>query len=222
MIVNRDTTLTLLTGILIGASGGWLVKPGIPARTGTEPGSARTETKRTTRQDAVALQKSRDATRWAERIDKDGVVDVVKEIPTGDIRAVLEKMMASMWAGRDDRRVNQLMSLTGTWAERDPEGALAWARGRDVPGQRQIALTGVLLVVGKTDPMAGFEIYTEVGEEHVPISSERLSDLMRDVYELAQEKGLDALLDIVRRTPETKGSLEMVHVAYPDGFDFAN
>lgn len=220
---NHNTALILLTGIVIGAAGGWLVKPATPAAPADAVLKAEGPgTKRSSRDDAAKLEKSRVATRWIDRMERDGVKDVAKEIPTGDIQATMEKMMASMWGGMDEEQVGQLMCLMEAWAEQDAEGALAWARRLDVPRQREIALTGVAVAIGKKDPMAGFEIYTEVGEVNVHINSDLLSRMMDEVYQQATAKGVDTLLDIARRTPENKTRmLESVSIDYPEGFDFA-
>jgi len=220
--MNRNAILTLLTGIVIGAAGGWLAKPETQSSRNAEVSSGKPGTKRSARNDAPMLEKSRDATRWEERIGRDGVAVVAQEIPTGDIRSVMEKMMASMWGGMDDRQVKQLMLLMETWADQDPQGALEWARGLEVPRQREIALTGAAVAIGKDDPMAGFEIYTEVEAVNVQIDSDPLRPMMDEVYRLAAAKGVDALLEIVRRTPENKTRTRpMVSIDYPEGFDFA-
>lgn len=221
--MKHPSAFTLLTGILIGVAGAWLVKPSSPASLkDTVQKVARSDTKRTTRDDASKLEISRTAARWIDRMEKDGVEKVGEEIPTADMQPLMEKMMAAMWGGMSEQQVGQLMFLMETWAERDAEGALAWARGLEVSRQREIALTGVAVVIGKTDPMAGFEIYTEVGEVNVQIDSDPLRPMMDEVYRLAAAKGVDALLETISRTPENKMRIHpRVSIDYPEGFDFA-
>jgi hypothetical protein len=221
--MNHKNAHTLLTGMIIGAVAGWLVKPAPQvARENISKEATGPGTKRSSRDDAAMLERGRVATRWIDRMEKDGVERVGEEIPTGDVRPLMEKMMTAMWGGMSGQQVGQLMFLMETWAEQDAEGALAWARGLDVSRQREIALTGVAVVIGNKDPMAGFEIYTEVGEVNVQIENGPLRPMMDEVYRLAAAKGVDALLEIVRRTPENKTrTLPRVSIDYPEGFDFA-
>lgn len=221
--VNRNTTIILLIGIIIGATGGWLVKPVAPAPPADAVSKATApRTKLPTRDDAAKREKSRAAARWVARMEKEGVRGVTKEIPPGGIRSVMEEMMASTWGGMSEKQAAQLVFLMEIWAEQDAKGALAWARGLDVPQHRGIALAGVAAVIGKKDPMAGFEIYTEAGVATVPIHSDSLSRMMYDVYQQSAAKGADALLEVARRTPENKaGMLEAIQLDYPEGFDFA-
>ena len=221
--VKHPVAFTLFTGILIGVAGAWLVKPSSPARLkDTFQNAARSDTKRSTRGDAAQLEKSRNAARWMDRMEKEGMDKVAEEIPTADMQPLMEKMMASMWGGMSEEQAGQLMFLMETWAEQDAEGALAWARTLEVPRQREIALTGAAVVIGKEDPVAGFEIYAEVGEVNVQIESGPLRPMMDEVYRLAAAKGVGALLEIVSRTPENKTRTHPhVSIEYPEGFDFA-
>jgi hypothetical protein len=218
--VNRNTTIILVTGIIIGATSGWLVKPVTPAAAVSK--FAGPKTTLPTRDDTAKREKSRAAARWVARMEKEGVRGVTKEIPPGDIRSVMEEMMASTWGGMSEKQAAQLVLLMEIWEEQDAKGALAWARRLDVPQHRGIALAGVAAGIGKKDPMAGFEIYTEVGVADVPIHSDSLSRMMFDVHRQAAAKGADALLEVARRTPENKtGMLEGIRMGYPEGFDFA-
>jgi len=218
--VNRNTTIILVTGIIIGATGGWLLKPTTPAAAVSK--ATGPQIKLPSRDEIAKREKRRAAARWVARMDQEGVRGLLKEIPPGDIRSVIEEMMASTWGGMSEKQAAQLVFLMEVWTEQDAKGALAWARGLDVPQHRGIALAGVAAGIGKKDPMAGFEIYTEVGVATVPIHSDSLSRMMYDVYRQAAAKGADALLDVSRRTPEHQvGFIEAVNVNYPEGFDFA-
>lgn len=178
--------------------------------------------KRSVRSDDAAKEKGRVAKRWVDRAESEGMTAVAGQIPPTEMAVVMEEMFSSMWGGLDDKQMADVLRLMVSWAKQDKEGALAWARNLTVPQQREIALTGIASVVGKDDPMAGFGIYVEIGELNTRASGHVLTNMMRDVYRLAAEKGADAVLDITRRSPaNNSGVIHHVALEYPEGFDFA-
>lgn len=220
--MKSTTTLALLTGFIAGIGGTLLVRPA--PRAGDEAATTHVgrATTKSPREDAAALEQGRVAKRWIERIGTDGIGKTLEKIPVGDMEALIEKMMAPMWGSITDEQTGQLVSLISAWAEKEPDEALAWARTRDIPLQRELALTSVAGVVGKTDPMAGFGIYAEIGISTLSVNCDAMDYMMGEVYKTALQNGPDGLIDIARRTPQNGGSGALIVQAdYPPAFDFA-
>ncbi|RYD17803.1 MAG: hypothetical protein EOP88_24800 [Verrucomicrobiaceae bacterium] len=178
--------------------------------------------KRSLRATDAALERGRAAKRWIDRAETEGMEKVAPEVPPDDMAAVMEKMFSSTWGGLTGKQMGDLLRLMISWAKQDKDGALAWARNLEVSQQREIALTGIAAGVGKTDPMAGFEIYSETGTVTTAAAGRALEAMMEEVYRLAAAKGAEALVDIARRSPvnETR-TIHGVRLEYPEGFDFA-
>lgn len=221
--MNKNSALTLASGILIGAAGGWFLKPVPPAASiGADHRATEPDMKRSLRTTDAARERERVANRWIGRAGAEGTEKVAKEIPADEMRAVMEKMFSSMWGGIDEKQMGDLLRVMIAWADKDKETALAWARNLEIPQQREIAMTGIARSIGKTDPMAGFEIYSETGTVTTAAAGRALEGMMEEVYRLAAAKGAEALVDIARRSPvnETR-TIHGVRLEYPEGFDFA-
>ncbi|RYD18866.1 MAG: hypothetical protein EOP88_21090 [Verrucomicrobiaceae bacterium] len=220
--MRSPTLIALLTGVIVGIGGTLLVRPASRATDESSTADVRRSATKTPREDSAAQERGRVAKRWMDRIENEGVDEIRGQIPAGEMRGVIEKMMAPMWGNMTGTQAGQLVSVISAWAEKDPEAALAWARGLDLQRQREIALNAVAGVVGKTDPMAGFGIYSEIGEAAYSVNCDAMDEMMREVYKMAVEKGADGLLDIANRTPlNNESAVLVVQVDYPPAFDFA-
>lgn len=220
--MKPTTLIAMLTGFIAGMGGSLLVRPASRAGDEATAADVRRSATKSPRDDAAAQEQSRVAKRWIERIENEGMGETLEKIPAGDMKGVIEKMMVPMWGGMTGEQAERLVSVISAWAEKDPEKALAWARGLDLPRQREIGLCSVAGVVGKKDPMAGFGIYAEIGMVTRPVNSDALDNMMREVFKMAVEKGADGLLDIANRTPRNQETGAMiVQVEYPTAFDFA-
>lgn len=209
--------LLVLVAFALGAATGWVVKPASPA--GIQPVATKADRDRPAR--APADDQAKATRQWMDRIATSGVKGVAKEVPLGDMKALVEGMMASMWGSMSDAQQQQLAGLIGEWANRDREAALAWARALSQPQQREVGLVSIAAAVARNDPRAGFEIYAELEEVATPMGGRMLSFMIRTVYNEAAQRGIPALLDVVKRTPLNKTrSCERIQIAYPDGTDF--
>lgn len=131
--MKSNTAIALVAGILIGAGGSWILRPSHVPESGAQPVSGSSRAIKIPRQNAEDLERNRVAKRWLDRMEGGAFEKTVGEIPAGDLEAVIGKMMSSMWGGMNDEQAGQLSKLISAWAEKDPEEALAWARGLDSP-----------------------------------------------------------------------------------------
>lgn len=214
--MSRKGILRVLVTFALGAATGWVVKPASPAGV---PPATMADRSRPTRTPADAPV---NATRqWLDRIDTRGAKSVAKEVPLGDMKALVEGLMASMWGSMTDPQQLQLTSLIGEWSTRDREAALAWAKALSHPQQREVGLVSIAAAVARNDPRAGFEIYAELPEVATPLGGRTLSFMMRTVYNEAAQQGVPAILDVVKRTPLNKTrNGEQIQITYPEGTDF--
>ncbi len=209
--------LLVLMAFALGAATGWVVKP---ASSGVMPPVA-TKADRDRPARTLANDRAKATRQWMDRIATSGVKGVAEEVPLGDMKGLVEGMMASMWGSMTDAQQQQLAGLIGEWANRDREAALAWARGLNQPQQREVGLISIAAAVARDDPRAGFEIYAELEEVATPMGGRMLSSMMRTVYNEAAQQGIPAILDLVKRTPLNKTrSCERIRITYPEGTDF--
>jgi hypothetical protein len=210
--------LIMLATFAAGAAAGWLAKPDAPAASPRATKSA--ERNPAARSGREASPQAKAARQWMDRIETSGVREVAKEVPTGDFKSLLEGVMATVWGGMSDKQLEQLVVLIADWAGKDLDGALAWARGLENPKQREVGLVSIAAKVAKTDPKAAFEIYAEL-DEVTTEAGKYLSVMMRTLYNDAAKQGVEAILDVVSRTPLNKTrSGERIEISYPEGTDF--
>ncbi len=216
MLGNRVVLIS--TVFVAGAAAGWLAKPDAPAAVS---GPARVaERDRTARPGREASPQAKVARMWMDRIETGGVREVAKDVPPGDFKALVEGVIATVWGGMSDKQLEQLMVLIADWAGKDLDGALAWARSLENPKQREVGLIGIAAKLAKDDPKAAFEIYAEL-EEVSTNAGNSLSEMMRKLYNDAAKQGVEAVLDLARRTPQNRTNIsEGIGIEYPPDFDF--
>jgi len=211
--------LTALGGVAIG----WVIKPSAShvdtAKATNEPVLKR-EDRRAGNED------SRIAARW---IDKMGTGDpikmgeVAKQVPAGEMKAVLNELIDGVWGSLSDKELERMKLLIAEWTEKDPEGALAWARNLRHPQQRELGLSCIALAIGSKDPEKGFEIYAELEKAQMPVDYNLAYGVISTAYKNAAKNGPEALLEFLRRTPVSDGGGGGLafNIEYPQGFDFA-
>ena len=217
--------LPIVLAALAGVAIGWVIKPP-PSHAGAAQETNEPVLKRETRR--VGNEDSRIAARW---IDKMGTGDlakigsVAKELPAGEMKAVLNSLMEGVWGSLSDLELARMKLLIAEWAEKDPEGALAWARNLRHPQQRELGLTCIAVAIGSKDPEKGFGIYAELEKVRMPLDPNLIYGVVATTYKNAAKEGAEALLDVLRRTPDSEGSAGNNRMAfpieYPPGFDFA-
>ena len=219
--MSAQRLLPLLLAALGGGAITWVIKPG------PTPAEASKETqepvlKRETRRDGN--ENSRIAARWIDRMpvdDQEKVQSAAKEVPPGEMKAVLDGLMSGIWGSLSSEEVTRLQLLIGEWAQKDPEGALAWARALKQPQQREVGLCSIAIAVGEKDPQAGFGILAELEKvTMLELFMGNLTEVVQKTCANAAKDGPDALREALRRIPEGDRWTMGLTIEYPPGFDF--
>ena len=205
--------LTALGGVAIG----WVIKP-TPTHADTAKPTNEPVLKRETRR--AGNEDSRIAARWIDKMGTGDLEKIRREVPTGEMKAVMDGLLEGMWGSLSQGDLIRMQTLIGEWAERDPEGALAWARGLRHPQQREVGLVYIAAAIGQKDPEAGFAIYSEVEKLTMSELSSAMYGVMFQLCKNAVQQGPDALLDIINRTPKSDRFSMGLQTTYPEGFDF--
>lgn len=160
--------------------------------------------------------------RWMDRLDRDDVRQVAGEMPTGELRTVIDGVMDGVWGDLSSADRKKLEALIGQWALQDPDAALTWARGLRHPQQREVGLTYIAATLAESNPQRAFDIYAEQEKVTGWLGRDKILALITRLSAEAVAKGPQALLDLQRRIPqnETNG-ITGVTVTYPEGFDYA-
>lgn len=208
-----------VAGFALGAATVWLAKPehveaAIPP--------SKSERSREARRNDAGKDRSREARRWMDRIEAEKVGDVAKDVPTGDLRSVIEGVMESVWGGMNRQQQEALFTLISEWARRDPKAALAWAHSLRQPTQREVGLISIAAAIAEKDPRAGFEVYSELPEVRTSLGTAVLEKMFNSLYQEAAGKGPAGVLEFARRIPKNETNMIMgIRMDYPEGFDFA-
>lgn len=215
MSIPRVLPIVLAT--LGGVAIGWVIRPS------TSHADAARETngpvlKRETRH--AGNENPNIATRWIDKMRTGDVKAVAKEVPAGEIKEVMDGLMAGVWGSLSKEQITQMEQLIRAWAEKDPKAALAWARNLRHPRQRELGLSFVAAAVAEKDPRAGFEIYAEMDKVMIRELNEKVHGVISGAYDHAAKEGPASLLELMRRTPESDGFGFGIHPSYPQGFDF--
>jgi len=215
MSVHR--VLPIVLAMLGGVAIGWVIKPSVSySDAGKKPNEP--VLKRETRR--AGNENPNIAAQWIDKMRTGDVKAVAKEVPAAEIKAVMDGLMKGVWGTLSNEDIARLQSLLGEWAEKDPEGALAWARNLRHPTQREMALSCIAAAIGKKDPEAGFAIYTEVEKATIQGLSDVMYWVVAQVYRNAAKKSPEALLEAMSRTPKGGSFSSGLHVNFPKGFDF--
>jgi len=217
--MSRSRILPIVLATLGGVAIGWVIKP-IATRAGTAKETSGPVLKREARR--AGNEDSRIAARWMDRMASDDFDQMAKAVPPGEIKTVINGMMESIWGSLSDADVSRIQLLISEWVEKDPEGALAWARSLPHPQQRELGLTCIASAIGQSDLEKGFEIYAELDKVTVRGNAGVIYSVVTRAYTNAAKLGPEALLDVVKRTPASEDRWSMgIGIKYPPDFDFS-
>lgn len=209
----------LVVAFVAGAGAGWVLKP---APTATPPADAKSGERVVKRARLQTSERAAAVRRWIDRLESERAEEIAGEIPADELAPLLESVMASMWGSLGRGEVKRLEALVGEWARRDRESALVWARSLPHAKQREVGLAIIAGTVAHDDPQAAFEIYSQIEAVTIDYTPTVFFDMMRTVFQEATGEGVEAILDLVKRTPRNeRGGMGLFEVEYPDGFDFS-
>ena len=218
MSIPRALPIVLAT--LGGVAIGWVIKPSASS-TDTAKETNGPVMKREARR--AGNEDSRIAARWIDQMGTDDwekTGKVAKDIPTGEMKAVLDGLMDGVWGSLTEEDRTRMEMLISEWAGRDPEAALAWARNLRHPQQRELGLCFIAATVGKNDPQAGFEILAELETVTMPEFYWDLLDVVTTTCADSAKEGPQALWDTYRRIPKSENLTMPMTIQFPPGFDF--
>lgn len=204
----------------------WAIKSGMPIPQQTNPAAAdsadsRTSKNRTAKKPSVPatarLQGYLDKITRVERGNGTLLQEVMKDIPISEIPALLaEWQKRAGFLGIDSTQQEAIKQLIGRWYEQDANGVLTWLAAIEPKADRNMMLTGVLLVEAGRDWDRALAIAEQFGsraEDGPPMPGE--------FYEKMGECDAALVMKILQAFTRSSHSTSGNSIEFKDGFDFA-
>ena len=224
MMKQETIRLTLVATVSFALA--WAIKPRIPLPQHTNPAAADSADSRTSKNRTAKKSSAPSTTRLQGYLDKitqaasgneSQIQEVMKDIPTSEIPALLaEWQKRAGFSGVDSTQKEAIKQLIAQWYEQDANGALTWLAAMEPKADREMMLTGVLLVEAGRDWDRALAIAEQFGS--------REEDGLRmpgEFYEKLGECDAPLVMKILQAFTKGSGKRFGTSINFKDGFDFA-